>query len=229
MSGTSAMALQAGEIPPEQDGRHIHTISLFVHNRPGVLVRTALVFSRRGYNIESLVVSPAAQGDFSRMTITCSGDPETLEQIIKQLAKLVDVVHAIDHTGDQSYETEIALVKLHTALEERGQALQIAEHFKAKVVDYGTDSLILQVHGSSEKLDAFLALLQPIGLAELVRAGNILMAGGMPLPSAATSAPVDRPYPERASGVDGTSIDPALSRAAPVENEAFAAIRFPPS
>ncbi|NIV46668.1 MAG: acetolactate synthase small subunit, partial [Gammaproteobacteria bacterium] len=88
------------------------TISLFVNNKPGVLVRVALVFSRRGFNIESLVVSPAAEGRFSRMTITCSGEPEDLEQVVKQLAKLVDVVHAIDHTGDQSYETEIALVKL---------------------------------------------------------------------------------------------------------------------
>ena len=76
-----------------------------------MLVRVALVFSRRGFNIESLVVSPAAEGRFSRMTITCSGAPEILEQVVKQLAKLVDVVHAIDHTEDLSYETEIALVK----------------------------------------------------------------------------------------------------------------------
>src|SRR5262245_24778701 len=79
---------------------HIHTISILVRNKPGVLVRVALVFSRRGYNIESLVVSPdVATREFSRMTITCSGDPETLEQIIKQVTKLIDVVHAIDHTG----------------------------------------------------------------------------------------------------------------------------------
>ncbi|MCX5738456.1 MAG: acetolactate synthase small subunit, partial [Proteobacteria bacterium] len=83
----------------------IHTISLFVNNKPGVLVRVALVFSRRGYNIESLVVSPTVDGDFSRMTITCSGDPATLEQIIKQLQKLIDVVHATDHTGGDAYET----------------------------------------------------------------------------------------------------------------------------
>ena len=73
-----------------------------MNNKPGVLVRVALVFARRGYNIESLVVSPTARGDFSRMTITCRGDPETLEQIIKQLTKLIDVVHAIDHTGDEA-------------------------------------------------------------------------------------------------------------------------------
>ncbi len=157
----------------------VHTISLYVHNKPGVLVRVALVFSRRGYNIESLVVSPAAQGDFSRMTITSSGDPETLEQIIKALAKLVDVVHATDHTGDDAYETEIALVKLHCSLEDRTQILQIAEHYGAKVVDYGSDSLVLRVYGGSEKLDAFIELLRPYKLRELVRSGKILMARGI--------------------------------------------------
>ena len=156
----------------------VHTISLYVNDKPGVLVRVALVFARRGYNIESLVVSPAARGGFSRMTVTCSGDPETLEQIIKQLAKLVDVVNATDHTGDAAYETEIALVKLHSELDERTQILQIAEHYGAKVVDYGTDSLILRSFGSSEKLDAFIDLLRPFGLRELIRSGKVLMARG---------------------------------------------------
>jgi len=155
-----------------------HTISLFVNNKPGVLVRVSLVFSRRGFNIESLVVSPAAEGRFSRMTITCSGAPEDLEQIIKQLQKLVDVVHAIDHTGDSSYEVEIALVKLDCALDQRTQILQIAEHYAARVVDYGSDSLMLQAHGSSEKLDAFIGLLRPFELTDLVRSGKILMARG---------------------------------------------------
>ena len=157
----------------------IHTISLFVNNQPGVLVRVALVFSRRGFNIESLVVSPAAEGRFSRMTIACSGDPDTLTQVVKQLAKLVDVVHAIDHTGDQSYEVEIALVKLQVALDQRTEILQIAEHYKARVVDYGPQSLILQGYGSSEKLDAFIELLRPFGLKELVRSGKLLMARGV--------------------------------------------------
>lgn len=156
----------------------MHTISLFVNNKPGVLVRVALVFSRRGFNIESLVVSAGAEGRFSRMTIVCSGNADDLGQIIKQLAKLVDVVHAIDHTGDESYETEIALVKIFSAIDSRTHLLQIAEHFKAKVVDYGNDSLILQVHGPSEKLDAFIDLLRPFKLAELVRSGKLLMARG---------------------------------------------------
>ena len=157
----------------------IHTISLFVNNKPGVLVRVALVFSRRGYNIESLVVSPTVDGDFSRMTITCSGDPATLEQIIKQLQKLIDVVHATDHTGGDAYETEIALVKLRADLHERTEILQIAENFGAKVTDYGQESLILRIYGDSEKLDAFIALLRPYGMRELVRSGKILMVRGL--------------------------------------------------
>ena len=158
--------------------KNLHTISLFVHDRPGVLVRVALVFSRRGYNIESLVVSPAAEGGFSRMTVTCSGDPATLDQIIRQLAKLVDVVRAIDHTGDAAYETEIALIKLDCATEDRSQILQIAEHFGAKVVDYAATSVMLRVYGGSDKLDALIALLRPHAMVELVRSGKILMARG---------------------------------------------------
>src|SRR3954468_22684795 len=104
----------------------LHTLSILVRNKPGVLVRVALVFSRRGFNIESLVVSAdVANGDFSRMTITCSGDPDTLEQIIKQVTKLVDVVTAFDHTGQSVYETEVALVKLECKVSDRTEILQI--------------------------------------------------------------------------------------------------------
>ena len=171
-------AVQPTTEPTPAASEPFHTISLYVHNKPGVLVRVALVFSRRGYNIESLVVSPGASPDFSRMTITCSGGVEILEQIIKQLTKLVDVVHAIDHTGDLAYETEIALVKLDNDMHERTEILQVAEHFNAKVVDYGVESLVLRVYGSSEKLDAMIALLRPFGITELVRSGKILMARG---------------------------------------------------
>jgi acetolactate synthase-1/3 small subunit len=172
---SAAQPLETVSAEPKQ----LHTISLFVNNKPGVLVRVALVFSRRSFNIESLVVSPAAEGRFSRMTITCSGDRQVLEQVVKHLAKLVDVVHAIDHTGDQSYEVEIALVKLECPLDRRTQILQVAEHYKARVVDYGPESLILQAYGSSEKLDALIELLRPFRLSELVRSGKLLMARGV--------------------------------------------------
>ena len=97
---------------------------------------------------------------------------------MKQLAKLVDVVHAIDHTADQTYSVEIALIKLACSLEDRTQILQIAEHYKARVVDFGREALILQAHGSSEKLDALIELLRPFHLVELVRSGKLLMARG---------------------------------------------------
>jgi len=156
-----------------------HTISLFVADKPGVLVRVALVFSRRGYNIESLVVSPGKDDGYSRMTITSSGDPATLSQIIKQLTKLVDVVHAIDHTGSAIYETEIALLKVETSgKEERAELMQIAEHFGARVVDYAGSSTILRVYGSSEKLDALIRLLNDFDITELVRSGKMVMARG---------------------------------------------------
>ena len=172
------MSAAAGAAP-EPSPQPIHTLSLFVNNKPGVLVRVALVFSRRGFNIESLVVSPGAEGRFSRMTMTCRGAAADLDQVVRQLAKLVDVVHAIDHTGDESYAVEIALVKLDCALDRRTEILQIAEHYGAKVVDYGPESLMLRVYGDSDKLDAFLALLGPLGLSELVRSGKILMARGL--------------------------------------------------
>ncbi len=163
----------------QKDANLTHTMSLFVADKPGVLVRVALVFSRRGYNIESLVVSPAKDPGFSRMTITSSGDPAILEQIIKQLTKMVDVLHAIDHTRDAVYETEIALVKVECAsTAERSEVLQVAEHFGARVVDYGNDSVILRVYGSSEKLDALIHLLNDFLITELVRSGKILMARG---------------------------------------------------
>lgn len=167
-----------------------HTISLLVRNKPGVLVRVALVFSRRGYNIESLVVSPAmgqgeydgipiTPGEFSRMTITCSGDPDNLGQIVKQLEKLIDVVTAIDHTGESVIESELCLAKIKSGLDQRTALLQIAENFKAKVVDYGSDSMILRCAGESDKIDAMVALLRPYGIVEMVRSGKILMARGL--------------------------------------------------
>lgn len=156
--------------------KDLHTIALLVRNAPGVLVRVAMVFSRRGYNIESLVVSPGARDGFSRMTVTCSGDPSILEQMIKQLTKLVDVVHALDHTTSDRFETEIALIKIRCSGDGRREVLEIAEHFNAKVVDYAVGSVILRVYGGSEKLDAMITLFPEGQVVELVRSGKIVMA-----------------------------------------------------
>ncbi|MFT3928269.1 MAG: acetolactate synthase small subunit [Myxococcales bacterium] len=162
----------------QDDSSGVHTISLFVNNKPGVLVRVALVFSRRGYNIESLVVSPTPEKGFARMTITCSGDEEVFEQIIKQLAKLVDVVRAEDHTDQELVETEVALIKVAVPLDNRTDMLQVAEHFKAKVVDYGTETVMLRVYGESKKLDSMMNLLSTYDVQEVVRSGKIVMTRG---------------------------------------------------
>ncbi|MFT5129064.1 MAG: acetolactate synthase-1/3 small subunit [Rhodothermales bacterium] len=155
-----------------------HTISLLVNNKPGVLIRISLVFARRGYNIDSLVVSPAKEARYSRMTITASGDIATLEQIIKQLNKLVDVLHATDHTDHSVVERELALVKVACTSEDRAEILQIAEHFKCDSVDLSQTTLMMEVTGSSAKLDAMMIMLRDYDVNETVRTGKILMARG---------------------------------------------------
>lgn len=162
-----------------RNGTAFHTISLTVRNKPGVLVRVALIFARRGYNIESLVVSPGKTEDLSRMTITCSGDPEILEQIIHQQAKQVDVVQATDHTGQDVIDVEIALVKIKVGLHDRTALLQVAQHFQAEIVDCGQESLILRINGASTRLDACIILLHQWEIVELVRSGKIIMMRGL--------------------------------------------------
>ncbi len=156
-----------------------HVISLKVSNKPGVLIRIALVFSRRGYNIDSLVVSESQDPRFSMMSITASGDPDTLHLILAQLNKLVDVVHAQDYTDSDILQKELGLIKISCSAEQRNQALQIAQVFKAKTIDVGQESLIFEISGQSEKLDAFQKVLVPFGILEVVRSGKLLMARGL--------------------------------------------------
>ena len=156
----------------------MHTLSVYVANKPGVLARIAQVFSRRGFNIESLVVSPAVDGHFSRMTITCSGDPSGLDQIIKQLSKLIDVLHCVDHTYDESVVKEMGLIKIAVDSEGRSEALQIAEHYGCKTVDLTPDSMILQVVGNPDKIDALEEMITKFRIIELVRTGKVVMSRG---------------------------------------------------
>jgi acetolactate synthase-1/3 small subunit len=158
--------------------KNMHTLSVYVSNNPGVLARIAQVFARRGFNIESLVVSPAIDGQFSRMTISCSGNPEGLDQIIKQIMKLVDVLHCIDHTFDTSVMKEMGLIKIAVNSEGRSEALQIAEHFGCKTVDLTPQSMILQVVGDPAKIDALEEMIQKFKIVELVRTGKVVMSRG---------------------------------------------------
>jgi len=158
--------------------KSMHTLSVYVANKPGVLARIAQVFSRRGFNIESLVVSPAVDGNFSRMTISCSGDPTGLDQIIKQLSKLIDVLHCIDHTYDESVTKEMGLIKIAVDREDRPEALQIAEHFGCKTVDLTPTSMMLQVVGDPAKIDALEEMIGQFTIIELVRTGKVVMSRG---------------------------------------------------
>lgn len=155
-----------------------HTISLLVNNKPGVLIRIALVFARRGYNIDSLVVSEGNEPEFSRMTIAATGDNKTLDQIIKQLNKLVDVVHARDNTGKNIIERELALLKINCEPSERVNVFQLINAFKGATVDIGDRTIAFEVTGTSEKIDAVKKTFETYGILEVVRTGKTLMARG---------------------------------------------------
>jgi acetolactate synthase-1/3 small subunit len=155
-----------------------HSISILVANKPGVLMRVAQVFTRRQYNIDSLVVSPALDGKFSRMTIGAEGDPATLGQIIKQLQKLIDVKTATEHLDDDTLKKELALIKLSATPDTRTEILQLVRHFKAQTVDFTEESMIIEVTGNSDKLDAMIGMLKKFGILELVRTGKVVMARG---------------------------------------------------
>lgn len=176
-------AAPAVATPPEEAGTGTKrtTIGLLVNDRPGVLMRISQVFSRRGYNIESLVVSPAHVASTSRMTITCSGPADVLQQIILQLDKLVDVVHARDHTEDQIVTRELALFKVFCTVAERTEVLQIADIFRGKAVDLSDETVTIEATGTSEKMDALESLLGKFDLREMVRTGKVVMARGASL------------------------------------------------
>ena len=152
-----------------------HTISLLVANKPGVLLRITMVFARRGFNIESLVVSSAFDGTFSRMTITANGDQKDLDQIVKQIAKLIDVIEAKDNQDSTAVEREFAMVKLNVPVNKRQELLQITDHFKAKTLDLTQESLIIEIAGDTSKINACLDLLKNYKVVELVRSGKMVI------------------------------------------------------
>ena len=156
----------------------IHTISVFVNNKAGVLMRITQVFARRGYNIDSLVVSRGRDINFSRMTIGISGDPAGLEQIILQVTKLVDVIHCIEHTESNSVVKELLLVKFLASKQERTEALQIIDHYGGKTIDLTPTSMVAMINGESAKIDAALSMFSQFEIIETIRTGKIVMARG---------------------------------------------------
>ena len=164
----------------ENNGQSLtsHLISLHVANKPGVLNRIAQVFARRGFNIDSLVVSESQDPAYSRMTISASGDKRTLDQILKQLNKLMYVVHAVDHTGEDVVGRELGLVKVRCSAEVRSEVMDIGHAFKCDIVDISENTMSFQVTGQSEKLDALHRMLDKYGIVEMVRTGKVLIARG---------------------------------------------------
>lgn len=163
---------------PAKSKKDIHTISFLVANKPGVLVRIALVFARRGYNIDSLVVSPSFNQEYSRMTITAKGDPVTLEQIIKQSDKLIDVLHVSEHTGVDAVHREYALVKVKAKKSDKGKILALCKKFKTYIVDKTEDYLIISQGGTTDELDQFESAIKKFGVIEMIRSGKLVMAKG---------------------------------------------------
>lgn len=155
-----------------------HTISVLVENEFGVLTRIAGLFSGRGFNIESLSVAPSLDPSISRMSIVTSGDDRILEQIVKQLNKLIDTIKIIDFTGEDFVEREMALIKVTAEEHTRAEILRICDIFRGKVVDVTARSYTMEVTGSPAKINAILNLLKPLGVKELVRTGPVVIGRG---------------------------------------------------
>ncbi len=153
-----------------------HTISVLVDNEFGVLSRVAGLFSGRGFNIESLCVAETQDPTVSRMTIVTSGDDQIIEQITKQLNKLINVIKVIDLTETEHIEREMILVKVSTTPETRAEVLRIADIFRGRIVDVSPTSYTVEVTGDEEKIEAIMTLLKPFGIRELVRTGKVAIA-----------------------------------------------------
>ncbi len=159
-----------------------HTITALVENRPGVLARVSGLFARRGFNIESLAVSITDDPSVSRMTIVVTGDDKVLEQITKQLNKLIEVIKVIDYTDMIFVERELAMIKLNADNKNRSEIMQVVDVFRAKIIDISDKTFTVEVTGSGAKVDALENLLSPYGIQEMVRTGKIAMGRGARTP-----------------------------------------------
>ena len=156
----------------------LHTLSVLVEDRPGVLTRVAGLFSARGFNIDSLAVGPTEEPGLSRMTIVVDVDRKPLEQVTKQLNKLINVIKILEHEPGDSVERELMLVKVRAEGEMRARVMEICEVFRVKVTDVTHKTLTIEATGSPPKLESFLALLEDFGVVELARTGRIALARG---------------------------------------------------
>jgi acetolactate synthase-1/3 small subunit len=155
-----------------------HTLSVLVENKPGVLVRISGLFSRRGFNIDSLAVGPTEQEQISRMTIVVNCDEHPLEQVTKQLNKLINVLKIVELEQDQAVQRELLLIKVRADTESRSKVLETVQLFRAKVVDVALDAVTVEATGNRDKLDALIRVLEPFGIKELVQSGMVAVGRG---------------------------------------------------
>ena len=155
-----------------------HTLSVLVENKPGVLTRVTSLFSRRGFNIDSLAVGPTDNPDVSRMTVVVDVDELPLEQVTKQLNKLVEVLKVVELASIASVQREILLVKVSADLQTRSHIIETAQLFRAKIVDVAAEAVTIEATGDSDKLEALLRILEPFGIKELVQSGMVAIGRG---------------------------------------------------
>lgn len=157
-----------------------HLLSLLVENRPGVLARVALLFSRRGFNIDTLAVGPTDDPDISRITLTVDGAVHPIDQVTKQLHKLINVIKIRDMEPETTVSREMALFKVNAAAENRAEIIEFAQIFRAHVVDVSRRTMTIEVSGTDDKIDAFERMVRPHGLIEMARTGEIAIARSRP-------------------------------------------------
>jgi acetolactate synthase-1/3 small subunit len=155
-----------------------HTLSVLVENKPGVLARVAVLFARRGFNIDSLAVGPTEHPHISRMTIVVNVEDQPLEQVTKQLNKLVNVLKIVELDPAQSIQRELVLVKVKADVDTRSQVLETVQLFRARVVDVAPDAVTIEATGGRDKLEALLRVLEPFGIRELVQSGMVAVGRG---------------------------------------------------
>jgi acetolactate synthase-1/3 small subunit len=173
-----------------------HTLSVLVENKPGVLARIAGLFSRRGFNIDSLAVGPTENPDVSRMTIVVGVEDLPLEQVTKQLNKLVEVIKIVELDPNASVSRELLMVKVKADVDNRGKVLDAVQLFKGRVVDVSPDAVTIEITGNADKLSDFLRVIEPFGIRELVQSGMVAISRG---PRSISERPM-RPVPLAVAG-----------------------------
>jgi len=174
-----------------QNGQ-LHTIVALVEDRPGVLTRVASMFRRRGFNIASLAVGKSEQPGLSRMTFVVNGDEDTVNQVTNQLDKLIEVIRVSDISSQEMVARELALIKVSSTTASRGEIIQIVNLFRANIIDVGTQSMVIEITGEEDKIQALYNLLEPFGVLEMLRTGRVAMVRGQSDGRVSDSIGVDR-------------------------------------